>query len=55
MRDKNQPQRWLLNLLIINVVSTILHYTDNFIVFDRYPAPNWMNPNHVYLAWIFLI
>ena len=55
MSNKNQQQRWLLGLLILNVVSTILHYTDNFISFDSYPAPNWMNPNHVYLAWILLI
>ena len=46
--------RWLLGLLIFNVVSTILHYTDNFIFFNRYPAPSWMNIHHVYLAWLIL-
>ena len=46
--------RWLLGLLIFNVVSTILHYTDNFIFFNRYPAPSWMNMHHVYLAWLIL-
>lgn len=50
----DKPRNWLLTLLIINVVSTIIHYTDNFFFFDRYPAPQWMNMHHVYIAWILL-
>lgn len=52
MSDTNKSQKWLLTLLIINIISTILHYTDNFLNFALYPAPYWMNMHHVYLAWI---
>ena len=54
MKIGNHPRNWLFGLLIINVVSTILHYTDNFIFFNRYSAPSWMNMHHVYLAWLVL-
>ena len=50
----NKSQNWLAILLVINIISTILHYTDNFLFFDRYPAPNWMNMHHVYIAWLLL-
>ncbi|MGK7926000.1 MAG: hypothetical protein AB4290_12280 [Spirulina sp.] len=46
--------RWLFIILAINILSTIVHYTDNYLFFDRYPAPSWMNPHHVYIAWLML-
>lgn len=49
----NQKNRTLLlALLIINAISTILHYTDNLINYNKYPQPNWITPNSIYLAWI---
>ncbi|MEM9541434.1 MAG: hypothetical protein AAGA60_18290 [Cyanobacteria bacterium P01_E01_bin.42] len=48
------PSRWLLAILALNILSTIFHYTDNFLFFDRYPAPHWMNIHHVYIAWLIL-
>ncbi|MGF1601707.1 MAG: hypothetical protein ACFCU8_06750 [Thermosynechococcaceae cyanobacterium] len=39
-----QRQKWLLALLIINIVASILHYTDNLIHFDAYPEPDWFSP-----------
>jgi hypothetical protein len=53
--EKNQRQTWLLIGLTINVVATILHYTDNFLFFAKYPAPVWMHPNHVWIAWLILV
>ncbi len=50
----NKSQNWLVILLIINIICTILHYMDNFLFFDRYPASNWMNMHHVYIAWLLL-
>lgn len=44
----------LLALLIINAISTILHYTDNFLFSERYPQPSWMTPDSIYIAWIVL-
>ncbi|MGL4618029.1 hypothetical protein [Chroococcidiopsis sp.] len=51
----NQKNRSLLiALLIINAISTILHYTDNFLYYDKYPQPTWITPDSIYLAWIVL-
>jgi hypothetical protein len=52
--ENNQHQTWLLILLAMNIFASILHYTDNFIFFDNYPAPNWMNTHSVYIAWLIL-
>ena len=51
---KNQRQTWLLIGLTLNLVATILHYTDNFIFFAKYPAPVWMQPHQVWIAWLIL-
>ena len=50
----NQRPTLLLVLLIIGVVTTILHYTDNFLFFDNYPLPTWITKASVYLAWLIL-
>jgi hypothetical protein len=47
--------KWLRILLAINIVSTIIHYTDNYIFFDRYPQPDWFSPAGVYIAWLVLV
>lgn len=52
--DQKHRQTLLLSLLAINVVATLLHYADNFFFFERYPAPTWMHPHHVYIAWLIL-
>lgn len=54
MDDKKTRHTLLLILLIINVISTSLHYTDNFLYNDKYPEPAWINPNGVYISWIIL-
>jgi hypothetical protein len=51
---KNQRQTLLLIGLTLNLVATILHYTDNFIFFSKYPAPVWMHPHQVWIAWLIL-
>ena len=50
----NTKPHWLLALIVVNVISTMFHYIDNFLFFERYPAPNWMNMHHVYIAWLLL-
>lgn len=37
MDDKKTRQTLLLILLAINVISTLFHYTDNFLYNDKYP------------------
>lgn len=54
MNTKQTHQTLLLILLIFNIVITIFHYTDNFINFSNYPAPEWMTPQSVYQSWIIL-
>lgn len=39
-----QRQTLLLVLLIVNIILSILHYTDNLIHFDAYPEPDWFSP-----------
>jgi len=34
-----------------NVVTSILHYVDNVVFFRHYPAPTWLSPHLVDLAW----
>ncbi|NJK66735.1 MAG: hypothetical protein HC789_15170 [Microcoleus sp. CSU_2_2] len=56
MNVENKPhQTWLLIGLTINLVATILHYTDNFIFFTNYPAPAGMHPQHIWIAWLILV
>lgn len=52
--EKNPRQTWLLIGLSMNLVATILHYTDNFIFFADYPAPVWMHSHQVWIAWLIL-
>lgn len=54
MNTKKSHQILLLPLLIINVVITAFHYTDNFINFFKYPDPEWMTPQSVYQSWFIL-
>lgn len=54
MNTKTRLQTLLLTLLIISVVITAFHYTDNFINFTSYPDPEWMTPPSVYQSWIIL-
>ncbi|MBE9211206.1 hypothetical protein IQ247_00480 [Plectonema cf. radiosum LEGE 06105] len=44
----------LLILLIISVVITAFHYTDNFINFPSYPDPEWITPQSIYQSWLIL-
>lgn len=54
MDSKKTRQALLLILLVMNFVSTSLHYTDNFLDFDKYPSPAWITPKGVYISWIAL-
>jgi hypothetical protein len=52
--ENNQRPTLLLVLLIVGIVTTILHYTDNFLFFDNYPVPTWITKPSVYVAWLIL-
>lgn len=42
----------LLILLIACIVSTGIHFTDNYLCFEKYPQPDWITPSSIYIAWI---
>lgn len=53
--DKIQRrQKWLLILLVTNIVITAFHYTDNFLDFEHYPSPTWITQQGVWVAWVIL-
>ncbi len=54
MNTKKSHKILLLALLIVSVVITAFHYTDNFINFLSYPSPEWMTPQSVYQSWFIL-
>jgi hypothetical protein len=51
---KTNSHYWLLLILGLNVLSTAIHYFDNYIAFDDYPLPAWITPDGVWIAWLIL-
>ena len=52
MNLENSRQPMLKILLLISVVITAVHFTDNFIYFEHYPQPDWITRPGVYRSWI---
>jgi hypothetical protein len=44
MNFSKRPQRTLLAILVLNLISTWLHYTDNALFLNQYPGPDWFTP-----------
>jgi len=44
----------LLFLLVINIISTTLHYTDNALFVDLYPEPEWFTTAGVFATLIIM-
>jgi hypothetical protein len=49
-----QPQTWLIVILLANLISTGIHYWDNYVNFDRYPVPEWITLDGVWMSWLLL-
>jgi hypothetical protein len=47
-----QPQTWLLVILLANLISTGIHYWDNYVSFDMYPVPAWITVDGVWISWL---
>lgn len=47
-----QNKTWLLSVLILNIVITSIHYTDNAVFVHEYPEPEWFSTSGVLLTWI---
>src|SRR5579883_1076405 len=50
----NSASKYLLILLLGNIVITAFHYTDNFLNFEHYPDPSWLTQDGIWMAWIIL-
>jgi hypothetical protein len=48
MNSSVPHQRILLTILILNLISTGLHYTDNALYLNLYPGPSWFTPIGVF-------
>lgn len=39
-------------LLTVCIISTAIHFTDNYIYIDQYPQPDVITPSSIYISWI---
>lgn len=61
MKQESWPNRFfrkdlrpLFVLLILNFMTSILHYVDNICYFSDYPEPTWLNPCLVDMFWFLM-
>lgn len=48
-------RQFLLKLiLIVSIISTAIHFTDNYRFIDHYPQPPWITAAFIYQSWIVL-
>ncbi|MBH8555671.1 hypothetical protein I8751_25665 [Nostocaceae cyanobacterium CENA357] len=47
-------QKLLKILLIASIISTGIHFTDNYLFIERYPQPNWITAPSIYQSWLIL-
>jgi hypothetical protein len=49
-----RSERVLLAILAASIVSTAIHYADNYFAIERYPGPEWIQGPVIYVGWIVL-
>jgi hypothetical protein len=54
MNSKPKYLSLLRILLIISIISTAIHFTDNYLFFERYPQPVWITAPSIYQSWAIL-
>jgi hypothetical protein len=48
-------RQFLLKLvLIFSIISTAIHFTDNYRFIEYYPQPTWITAPSIYQSWIVL-
>ena len=52
MNSELQRQSLLKFLLVACIISTAIHFTDNYLYFEHYPQPDWITPASIYRSWI---
>ncbi|MEB3281586.1 MAG: hypothetical protein VKK42_21960 [Lyngbya sp.] len=38
--------------LLACIISTAIHFTDNYLYIEQYPQPDWITPRSIYVSWI---
>lgn len=54
MNSEAKRQLILKSLLIACVVSTAIHFTDNYLYIEQYPQPDWITLPSIYVSWLIL-
>ncbi len=44
----------LLKILIASIISTGIHFTDNYLFIEKYPQPVWITAPSIYQSWLML-
>lgn len=47
-------QELLKFILIISIISTAIHFIDNYRFVEHYPQPSWVTAPSIYQSWIIL-
>jgi hypothetical protein len=50
MTTPQTPQQVLLGIVILNLISTWLHYTHNAVFLECYPGPDWFTPRAIIIT-----
>jgi hypothetical protein len=50
MTTSKTPQKVLIGIVILNLISTWSHYTHNAIFLDYYPGPNWFTAQAIMIT-----
>ena len=54
MNPEITRQSLLKLLLIASIISTSIHFTDNYLFIEQYPQPAWITAPSIYQSWIIL-
>lgn len=52
MNPEVKRQLLLKIFLVVCIVSTAIHFTDNYLYIEQYPEPDWITPPSVYISWL---
>lgn len=48
-----EVKRQLLKILLIAcIVSTAIHFADNYLYIEKYPQPEWISAPSIYISWL---
>uniref|UniRef100_A0A0C1R2C3 Uncharacterized protein n=2 Tax=Tolypothrix TaxID=111782 RepID=A0A0C1R2C3_9CYAN len=54
MNLEDRSRKLLKILLIVSVISTGIHFTDNYLFIEKYPQPSWITAPSIYQSWLVL-